>query len=465
MDTHHDKLTRFPEGSVRELWTIAFPLMLAGLSGNLMIFLDRLILAHFSTDAMNAAATAGMVISLFQYGAVGISSIAEVFVGQYNGSKQKSKMGIPAWQMIWFSLMTYIVFLPLALWGGQYLLAQHYVNLAMPYYQWLMFFGPFLAIFSALAAFFIGRGKTRLVFIVTIIGNITNLVLNIVLVFGVNGWFQPMGIKGSAIATVISQVIMVLILFLVFLNSNNRRTYGTKKFGFNVDEFWKCLKIGTPNSIGCMIELAAWALILNMIANLGDAHITVWTIATSVFIVFAFTYNGMQKAIITISANLIGAKKQELVRNVMFSAIKLMLIIAAIIAIPMIVVPDLFYVAFLPQAAVSVDITSIEHYIKAGLIGMWVFFIFDGLTWVFAGVFTAAGDTKFTMIMNALSAWLFAIVPIYFWVVKGGGSPSSTCFLFAGYAVLNCFAFFLRYRTHKWKSKHVIHSAEEIVEA
>lgn len=465
MNTHHDQLTRFPEGSARELWTIAFPLILAGLAGNLMIFLDRLILAHFSTDAMNAAATAGMVCALFQYGAIGISSIAEVFVGQYNGSKQKDKMGIPAWQMIWFSLLTYIIFLPLALWGGPYFIAKNYLDLAMPYYQWLMFFGPFLAIFSALAAFFIGQGKTRLVFIVTITGNIINLALNIPLVFGIKGLFGPMGVAGSAIATVISQVIMVLILLIVFLNSTNRKIYGTSQFGLNLKEFWKCLKIGTPNSVGSMIEIAAWALILNMMAGLSEAHITVWTIANSVFIVFAFTNAGMQKAIITIAANLIGAKKPELVHKMIFSAFKLILIIAAVIAIPMIVTPNLFFIAFLPESITAADATALEGYIRIGLIGMWVCFLFDGLTWIFAGIFTAAGDTKFTMIMNALSAWLFAIVPVYFFVVKGGGSPSLTCFLVAGYTIINCFAFFLRYRTHKWKSKQVIHSAEEIVEA
>lgn len=465
MDTHHSQLTRFPEGSVRELWTIAFPLILAALSGNLMIFLDRLILAHFSTDAMNAAATAGMVCGLFQCGAMGISSIAEVFVGQYNGSKQKGKMGIPAWQMIWFSLMTYVVFIPLAFWGGPYFIADNYVVMAMPYYQWLMFFAPFLAIFSALAAFFIGRGDTRLVFVVTIIGNVINLVLNIALVFGIKGWFEPMGISGSAIATVISQVIMALILFFIFLSPSNREIYGTKKIGFNLEEFWKCLKIGTPNSISLMIEIAAWVLVLNMMADLSNAHITVWTITISVFTVFAFTNSGMQKAIITISANLIGAKKAELIRKMIFSAFKLTLIITAIIAIPMIITPNLFIMAFLPEGVGISDLTALEGYIRLGLIGMWIFFLFDSLTWIFAGIFTAAGDTKFIMIMNAISAWLFAIVPVYFLVVKGDGSPSLTCFLVAGYAALNCCAFLLRYRTHKWKSKYVIHSAEEIVEA
>jgi len=69
------------------------------------------------------------------------------------------------------------------------------------------------------------------------------------------------------------------------------------------------------------------------------------------------------------------------------------------------------------------------------------------------------------MITNAIAAWLFAIVPVYIFVVKGGGKPSLTCFLVSVYAILNCFAFFLRYRSHKWKSKHVIESAEEIIEA
>src|SRR5437016_5655252 len=105
-----ERLTKYPVGSARELWAIAFPLMLTALSGSLMIFVDRLILSHYSTEAMNAVATIGTTCMIFIYGAIGISSIAEVFVGQYNGSKQKSKMGEPAWQMIWFSLMTYPVF-------------------------------------------------------------------------------------------------------------------------------------------------------------------------------------------------------------------------------------------------------------------------------------------------------------------------------------------------------------------
>lgn len=460
MNATNGQLTKYPEGSIRELWCIGFPLILAALSGNLMIFLDRLILAHYSTDAMNAVATASMVCYLFQYGAIGISSIAEVFVGQYNGSKQTELMGIPAWQMIWFSLMTYIVSIPVAIWGGPYFLAKEYLDLALPYFQWLMFFGPLLAIFSALAAFFIGKGETRLLFFVTLLGNIANLILNIILVFGIEGWLKPMGTAGSAIATVISQAIMVLILFTIFLNKKNLIAYGTRKFQFNLIEFWKCLKIGIPSSVGLMIEISAWALILNLMATVSHAHITVWTIANSVFILFAFTNSGLQKAIITIAANLIGAKKVPLIHKMIRSAFKLILFIAGIIAIPLIVTPDLFINAFFAQNTTP----ELTESIRIGLVGIWIFFLFDGLAWIFAGILTAGGDTKFIMITNAIIAWVFAILPVYFFVVKGGGGPALTPFLVASYALFNCLAFFLRYRSHKWKSKQVIQSAEEIVE-
>ena len=116
----YGKLTKHPEGSVRELFTIAFPLMLSILSGNLMMFLDRLILANYSLEAMNAAAAAGMACMVIQYGAIGIASIAEVFVGQYNGAKKYAQAAQPTWQMVWFSLMTTVIFLAAAKWSGPF---------------------------------------------------------------------------------------------------------------------------------------------------------------------------------------------------------------------------------------------------------------------------------------------------------------------------------------------------------
>ncbi len=106
---------------------LSFPLMLSFLSNYLMLFFDRLIIANYSLEAMNAITASSLFCMIFQYGAIGIASIAEVFVGQYNGSKQYSKVAMPVWQMIWFSLMCFPIFFLLAKFGGPIFL--HYLGL------------------------------------------------------------------------------------------------------------------------------------------------------------------------------------------------------------------------------------------------------------------------------------------------------------------------------------------------
>src|SRR5262245_38661184 len=110
-------LTKYQEGSLKELWSISFPLMITSFSVMLMLFVDRLMLAHYGIEAHNAAVTATTLGWAFLFGAGALTGIAEVFVAQYNGANQKQRLGEPVWQMIWLSLGTALCFIPLALWG------------------------------------------------------------------------------------------------------------------------------------------------------------------------------------------------------------------------------------------------------------------------------------------------------------------------------------------------------------
>ena len=107
-------LTKYKEGSIKELASIAFPLMMTSFSVMLMLFVDRLMLANYSLDAHNAAVKAATLGWAFLFGASSLAAIAEVFVAQYNGAGEKKRLGEPVWQMIWFSLATSVCFVPLA---------------------------------------------------------------------------------------------------------------------------------------------------------------------------------------------------------------------------------------------------------------------------------------------------------------------------------------------------------------
>lgn len=453
----YDKLTQYPEGSARELFTIAFPLMLSVLSGNLMMFLDRLILANYSLEAMNAAATAGMACMVLQYGAIGIASITEVFVGQYNGARKYAQASQPAWQMIWFSLFTSIFFFSAAKWGGPYVLSDyHYESLALPYYQWLLYFSPIFAVQAAIAGFFIGLGKVRLVTIAAIIGNITNVFLDLILIFGVSSYIPSLGTKGAAIATGLSQCLQVLILLVPFFKKTYREKYLTSDFSFRPKLLWKCLRVGVPSSIGHMIEIAAWAISMRMMISVSEDHLTVMAIGQGFYAIIAFGMEGLQKAVTTITANFIGASKWHFVTQAWSSAVKLLLFFAAILSIPMIFYPDPMIHQFLAQESSPENVARLFSLLRIVSILVWSYFIFDGLTWISAGVLTAAGDTFFVMLINAISSWLFALTPVYIFVVLLNGSPLLGWGFVNFYGLMNALLFFIRFRQNKWKKKSVV---------
>ena len=118
-------------GSVRSLAFLAIPIMLSHLSSGMMLFIDRLFIAQIGTDYINSAMMTNMVYATLTLTFVSLTSIAEVFVGQHNGAKHYNKLSQPVWQMIWLSLVTALLFIPMGLLTGHYILTPDHTD---PYY-------------------------------------------------------------------------------------------------------------------------------------------------------------------------------------------------------------------------------------------------------------------------------------------------------------------------------------------
>lgn len=458
MSSTRGLLNRHAEGSVQELWAISFPLILSILSINVMIFLDRLILAKYDTRAMNAAVVAGLVFSIFQFGTMGIAAISEIFVGQYNGAKKFRKMGEPVWQMIWFSLLTSFIFIPLGLYAGPLFIPNpDYVADGIPFFQWLMFFGPAFPLVTALSSFFVGRGRVKLVMTTTILCNVLNVGLDFLLIFGVQDVLEPLGAKGAAIATGASQAIQALILLLVFLRHRHRETHGTGEWRFKSKLFNQMVKVGIPAALTSIIELSAWSVLSQILASVSEAHITIFSIGDSFFNLFAFGFWGLQKGITAVVANYIGASRDDMIGPCLRSGIKIIAGLLLIFTVPLFFFPEVLVQQFLNPDSPAIN-EELMQYASLAMRWLWVYFMFDALAWLICGVLTAAGDTKFVMIMNGLSAWLFSIVPTYICVMYFDASPVVTWMLCALYGLLNTISFFLRYKSRRWCSEQPLHA-------
>lgn len=426
------------------------------MSSSLMLFVDRMLLARSSLDCLNACTNSGIIASMLQFIFISTVTIAEVFVGQYNGAGRKEKLGEPVWQMIWLSLFTTIIYLPIGAFAAPYIFQQTpYTDLEIQYFKWIMYFSPVFCLSAALTTFYIGRARVNFVTATVIIANIINIMLDLVLIFGFDPWLPPFGIAGAAIATGVSQIFQCLVLFIGFIRQKNRKEFGTGNWTFKFGPFFDCVKVGFPNAMAHAIEIAAWAVFFRMMTSLGQEYITVVAVAQSIFFLFTFITEGISKGASAIAANLIGAKQWHLVWKLLRSGIKFYCQVFILLSIVLVIYPDPLIHWFIPSTS-DAAADSMISLIKSACFWVWIFFLFDGITWLVVGLLTAAGDTRFVMKIGGTSVWIFALVPIYIFIVHLGHKADVAWMITAFYGFMNCFIYLWRLYSEKWKTIQII---------
>lgn len=444
-------LTKYPSGSARELWTISFPLMLSLMSASLMLFFDRLFLARYSIEALNASTNASVLAAAIQFAFISTSCIAEVMVGRYNGAGKFERLGQPVWQMIWFSLMSAAIFFPIGWFLSSLLFhGSPYADLEIHYFEYLMLFGPVFCLSGALSSFYIGQGKVLFVTLTVIIANAINVGLDLLLIFGWEPFIPSIGIVGAAVATGIAQTLQCIILFISFIRRRNRQRFGTGNFRFNKLLFFRCLKIGVPNATAHSLEVFAWAVFFRMMTTVSEEHITVVAISQSIFFLFTFINEGISKGATAIAANMIGARQWSLVWKLFTSGVKIYLVLFVLTGFVLVGNPSVLIQWFLPEGG-DVSHLEISALVESACFWVWIFFFFDGINWLVIGLLTAAGDTKFVLKTGGTTVWLFAVLPIYIFVVLLGHKADTAWAITSVYGFLTASIFFLRFRSEKWK--------------
>ena len=445
-------LTKYSQGSLRELIAVSFPLMLTSFSVLFMVFCDRWMLAHYSVEAHNAAVGAATTGWTFIFGGMVVANISEVFVAQYNGACAFKRLGEPVWQMIWFSVMTLFFFVPLSIWGVHFIYGDS-VNsvLEREYFHYMVLFGPFYCLNSALSGFFIGQGKLKLITILVVIANLFNITFDWILIFGLKGWIEPMGVKGAAIATSLAMIFQCGVLGGIFLNKSNRLNFGTGAWEFLFKPFMECLKIGMPLAIFMVAELLAFAVYYAMMKDMGLVYITIAGICQSMLILFLFFSDGLNKAIAILVGNLIGSKGLENVPKLMQAGLKLNFLFLVILISTFTFCMPLIIDQFLPHAD-PLFVSGIRGSLEMCLILISFYLFFEGIRMQFAGVLMAAGDTRFLLITGSLSVWVLMVIPIYLFVVIGNASIETAVVIEVVYSAIAGLLYFYRTKQGKWQT-------------
>jgi Na+-driven multidrug efflux pump len=144
----------------KELLSLLFPILVVLLGSSAVGAFERLCLSCFSLDALNSGVESVCALKFFQLSCVAFASMAQVFIGQYIGSKEPEKVGGYAWQMIWLSMLSILIVLPLSqITKPIFFKGLEHSQIASRYFDVLISGNFFFPLGTVLSSFFLAQGK------------------------------------------------------------------------------------------------------------------------------------------------------------------------------------------------------------------------------------------------------------------------------------------------------------------
>jgi len=292
---------------------LAFPALIAGIAEPLLSTADLAIVGNIPYNATESIAAIGivgaflsMLVWVFGQTRSGISSIISQYLG---ANKLHEVQDLPAQAMVSILLISLLILgisYPFASEIFQFYNASDAVlSHAVTYYKIRVIGFPFTLLTIAVFGTFRGLQNTVYPMYIALLGTVTNIVLDLLLVYGIEGVLPPMHLQGAAYASVIAQGVMAVSSVIVLLKKTPISLRLVLPFNKEMKRFTQMVSHLFVRTIALNIALyfgTAYA------ASYGTTSIAAYTIVLNLWLLGAFMIDGYSSAGNILSGKLLGAK-------------------------------------------------------------------------------------------------------------------------------------------------------------
>lgn len=212
-----------------------------------------------------------------------------------------------------------------------------------------------LVIFSFMNQIFTGiltaMGNSRTSFIATGIGLVLNIVLDPLFIFGF-GAIPPMGVAGAAIATVLAQLVVMLLFLYTILRDTVLFSNIHILHSYSSQHTMEIFRIGLPSAVQSMLFSGISMVIARLIAGWGDAAVAVQKVGSQIESISWMTAEGYAAALNSFVAQNHGAKNTDRIREGYRLSMIVMLSWGVFCSLVLIVFPQLIFQVFIQEAEV-----------------------------------------------------------------------------------------------------------------
>ena len=281
------------------------------------------------------------------------------------------------------------------------------VEMALPFFDVLIFSMIPISLFFCCKQYCEGLANTRMALIISVVGNLINVILNYALIYGKLG-FPELGYLGAAWASFLARLFMgVSFLVLIFKSPVTKEIASVyKKVKINWTELKDLTRIGLNTGAQFTFEVAAFAIAGLMAGTFGKEQIDSHGIALSIAALTYMFASGISSAT-TIRVSVYNAQQNwKEIKNAGMTSLKLVLLVMGAFGLIFLIFSSLLPLGFSSEKEI-IELASKLLIIAA------MFQLFDGIQVTAIGALRGLEDVKYPTFITLVGYWLIALPLAY----------------------------------------------------
>lgn len=400
------------------LLTMSLPAIISMMIQALYNVVDSIFVAQLGEEALTAISLAFpiqiIIISCFVGMAVGINSSISRRLGEHKQSEAENVAEhgflVAVILSILLAIMGYLVAGPFI---GLFTDNANIISQGTSYVTIVTVFCMGSIVAHAAFGTLQGSGEMIKPMMGQIIGAVTNLLLDPIMIFGLFG-FPALGVSGAAVATVVGQTVsMIFMLFMVFKGKNNLLKLDLRKFNYQGKIIKDIIVVGLPaaimQGIGSLM-ITGYNLIL---ASFGMSAVAVFGVYFKIQSIIFMPIFGLGQGAMPIFGYNFGAKNQERFYHTLKVAIIAAVTIMSIGTLALWIFPEQILMPFNPSPEMTkIAVTAFRAISLA--------FPIAGLSIMISVSFQAIGKAYVSMIASFIRQ-MVVLLPASFILSRIGG--------------------------------------------
>ncbi|MCV9385716.1 MATE family efflux transporter [Reichenbachiella ulvae] len=386
---------------------LAYPVILSQLGHITVSVADSVMVGQLGPIPLASVSLALSVVTLFMLFGIGASYGMTPLVAAADGANDKKSAASILKNGLVYSTILGILLLVFSLLAEQVFpfLGQEkeVVSGALPFYRVVGISLLPLMLFQGFRQFAEGLSMTRQAMVISIAGNVLNVFLNYVFIFGHFGC-PALGMVGAGYATLISRVVQAIAMGVFVVRYHRFRRYVSVLDSIEIE--WKVIKrilrIGGPTGLQFVFEIGAFSASAIMVGWLGALPLAAHQIAMNLSAITYMTATGIASAASIRVANQLGRKDEH---NLMLAGKTCFIMTVALMAFYSLLL--VLGRHWLPQ--LYVDNQEVIEIASVLLVIVALYQISDGVQTVGLGVLRGLADVKVPTYVTLVTYWVIAI--------------------------------------------------------